>query len=298
MQDMLTLAGANLLTPMILCFALGLFAALARSELTIPEAVAKGMSIYLLFAIGFKGGVAVADHGLDARLIAALVAGVVLSFLIPFVAFALLSVVGITLLMQFVGLSAALGTFLAGVVLAESEYRHELEMDLDPFKGLLLAVFFMAVGAGIDFSLLASQPLTIAGLVLGFVAIKLAVLYGLGRAFRMSLPDASRFSFSLAQGGEFAFVLISFAAGLGLLAATQSGMLVAAVAISMALAPLLMLLDENVLQPRFVKNGNTREADIIDGGGARVIIAGHGRYGMTVNRLLGASGNIVALFSR
>lgn len=90
MQDILTLAGANLLTPMILCFALGLFAALARSELTIPEAVAKGMSIYLLFAIGFKGGVAVADHGLDARLIAALLAGVALSFAIPFVAFALL----------------------------------------------------------------------------------------------------------------------------------------------------------------------------------------------------------------
>ena len=94
MQDILTLAGANLLTPMILCFALGLFAALARSELTIPEAVAKGMSIYLLFAIGFKGGVAVADHGLDARLIAALLAGVALSFAIPFVAFALLK--GIT----------------------------------------------------------------------------------------------------------------------------------------------------------------------------------------------------------
>lgn len=90
MQDILTLAGANLLTPMILCFALGLFAALVRSELTIPEAVAKGMSIYLLFAIGFKGGVAVADHGLDARLIAALLAGVALSFAIPFVAFALL----------------------------------------------------------------------------------------------------------------------------------------------------------------------------------------------------------------
>jgi hypothetical protein len=91
MQDILTLAGANLLTPMILCFALGLFAALARSELTIPEAVAKGMSIYLLFSIGFKGGVAVADHGLDRTLVAALLAGVVLSFLIPFVAFALLS---------------------------------------------------------------------------------------------------------------------------------------------------------------------------------------------------------------
>ena len=90
MQDILTLAGANLLTPMILCFALGLFAALARSELTIPEAVAKGVSIYLLFAIGFKGGVSVADHGLDARLIAALLAGVALSFAIPFVAFGML----------------------------------------------------------------------------------------------------------------------------------------------------------------------------------------------------------------
>ena len=90
MQDVLELASANLLTPMILAFALGLFAALARSELTIPEAVAKGMSIYLLFAIGFKGGVAVADNGLDARLIAALLAGVALSFVIPFVAFALL----------------------------------------------------------------------------------------------------------------------------------------------------------------------------------------------------------------
>jgi monovalent cation:proton antiporter-2 (CPA2) family protein len=207
-----------------------------------------------------------------------------------FVAFALLIVVGITLLMQFVGLSAALGTFLAGVVLAESEYRHELEMDLDPFKGLLLAVFFMAVGAGIDFSLLASQPLVIAGLVLGFVLLKLAVLYALARLFRMNTPDASRFSFSLAQGGEFAFVLISFAAGLGLLATTQSGILVAVVAISMALAPLLMILDDTLLQPKFLKSGPAREAENIDDTGAKVIIAGHGRYGMTVGRILGASG--------
>ena len=101
----------------------------------------------------------------------------------------LLIVVGITLLMQFVGLSAALGTFLAGVVLAESEYRHELEMDLDPFKGLLLAVFFIAVGAGIDFSLLLDQPLLILGLVVGFVAVKLAVLLLLARLFRMNAPD-------------------------------------------------------------------------------------------------------------
>jgi voltage-gated potassium channel Kch len=201
-----------------------------------------------------------------------------------------LIVVGITLMMQFVGLSAALGTFLAGVVLAESEYRHELEMDLDPFKGLLLAVFFIAVGAGIDFSLLAGQPATVAGLVLGLIAVKLAVLYALARLFHMNAADSSRFSFALAQGGEFAFVLISFAAGLGLLAASQSGLLVAVVAISMAFAPLLMIFDDKVLQPRFLKNGEQREADRIDDMDAKVIVAGHGRYGMTVNRMLTASG--------
>jgi voltage-gated potassium channel Kch len=207
-----------------------------------------------------------------------------------FVAFALLIVVGITLMMQFVGLSAALGTFLAGVVLAESEYRHELEMDLDPFKGLLLAVFFIAVGAGIDFSLLMSQPGNIFGLVVGLILIKLAVLYALARLFRMNTPDSSRFTFALAQGGEFAFVLITFAAGLGLLSVSQSGVMVAVVAISMALAPLLMILDDKVLQPRFVKQGDGREPDRIDDREAKVIIAGHGRYGMTVSRMLGASG--------
>ncbi len=207
-----------------------------------------------------------------------------------FVAFALLIVVGITLLMQAVGLSAALGTFLAGVVLAESEYRHELEMDLDPFKGLLLAVFFMAVGAGIDFSLLAAAPMTIIAAVLGFVALKLAVLFVLAKLFGHNTQDASRFSFSLAQGGEFAFVLISFAAGLGLLTGQLSGQLVAIVAISMALAPLLMLFDDRVLQRRLAAAETSREADAIDESGVKVIIAGHGRFGMTVNRVLGASG--------
>jgi monovalent cation:proton antiporter-2 (CPA2) family protein len=207
-----------------------------------------------------------------------------------FVAFALFIVVAITLLMQFVGLSAALGTFLAGVVLAESEYRHELEMDLDPFKGLLLAVFFIAVGAGIDFSLLVNQPATLLGLVAGFILLKLVVLYVLARAFRMSRPDTSRFSFSLAQGGEFAFVLISFAAGLGLLSAGQSGLLVAAVALSMALAPLLMMTDDRLVQPFFARGEEARAPDQIVESGARVIIAGHGRYGMTVGRLLNASG--------
>ncbi len=170
-----------------------------------------------------------------------------------FVAFALLIVVGITLLMQEVGLSAALGTFLAGVVLADSEYRHELEMDLEPFKGLLLAVFFIAVGAGIDFALLERMPMVLLGIVLGFMAIKLAVLWLLAVAFRMQRADASRFSFSLAQGGEFAFVLIAFAVGLQLIGAEEAGLLVAAVAISMAFAPLLMLADDKLIQPRLAR---------------------------------------------
>lgn len=207
-----------------------------------------------------------------------------------FVAFALLIVVGITLLMQQVGLSAALGTFLAGVVLAESEYRHELEMDLDPFKGLLLAVFFISVGAGIDFGLIAQMPVMLASLVAGFILIKFAVQFALAKAYGMANEDASRFSFSLAQGGEFAFVLISFVAGLGLLAQDQSALLVAIVAVSMALAPLMMLLDDKVVQPMFATRGTAREADVIDETEAQVIIAGYGRFGMTVGRLLQANG--------
>ena len=207
-----------------------------------------------------------------------------------FVAFALLIVVGITLLMQQVGLSAALGTFLAGVVLAESEYRHELEMDLDPFKGLLLAVFFIAVGAGIDFKLIAADPLKLVGLVSGFVMIKLAVHFVIARLFKMPKPDASRFSFLLAQGGEFAFVLISFVAGLGILGVDDAALLIAVVAVSMALAPILMLLDEKVIQPRFAAGSEAREADLIDENNVKVIIAGYGRFGMTIGRFLQANG--------
>jgi len=207
-----------------------------------------------------------------------------------FVAFALLIVVGITLLMHLVGLSAALGTFLAGVVLADSDYRHELEMDLEPFKGLLLAVFFIAVGSGIDFTLLATMPGVLLGTVLGFMILKWVVLGLLAATFKMQRADASRFSFSLAQGGEFAFVLVAFALGLGLLAADEAGLLVAAVAISMALAPLLMLADDKLLQPRLAPQGAKRAPDTIDERDAEVIIAGHGRFGMTIVRLLQANG--------
>jgi len=208
-----------------------------------------------------------------------------------FVALALALVVGITLLMETVGLSPALGTFLAGVLLAESEYRHELEMDLEPFKGILLAVFFIAVGAGIDFKLIASEPATIFGGVIAFVALKFLVLYAIARLARMKRPRASLFSFSLAQGGEFAFVLISFAAGLGLLAVTQSSMLIAVVALSMAAAPLLMMFDARIVQPRFERHVVAREADRIDPSGSSAIILGHGRFGMTIGRVLAANGS-------
>jgi monovalent cation:proton antiporter-2 (CPA2) family protein len=206
-----------------------------------------------------------------------------------FVAFALLIIVGITLLMEQVGLSPALGTFLAGVVLAESEYRHELEKDLEPFKGLLLAVFFIAVGAGINFSLLLSSPFLIAGLLAGFILVKLIVQVAIARGFAMTWPETSLFSFSLAQGGEFAFLLISYAATLGLLAASHAGVMVMLVALSMAVAPLLMIVDQRVIQPRF-RRSTDGPADTIDETGGTAIIAGHGRFGMTVGRMLQANG--------
>ncbi|MCA0432785.1 MAG: monovalent cation:proton antiporter-2 (CPA2) family protein [Proteobacteria bacterium] len=207
-----------------------------------------------------------------------------------FVAFALLIVVGITLLMGLVGISPALGTFLAGVVLADSEYRHELEMDLNPFKGLLLAIFFIAVGSGIDFSLLFSAPLALGLGLVAYVALKLATHFSLARLFGMSGPDRSRFSFALAQGSEFGFVLITLCVGLSLLSGTMPALLTAIIALSMALSPLLMMLDEKVIQPRFADGDFLRDADVIEHDGVDAIIAGHGRFGMTVGRVLSAQG--------
>ena len=143
----------------------------------------------------------------------------------------------------------------------------------------------------IDFDLIASAPVLIFGGMIAFVATKLIVLYAIARFARMKPPRASLFSFSLAQGGEFAFVLISFAAGLGLLAVTEANMLVAIVALSMAAAPLLMMLDARVIHPRFEGLGFKREPDRIDQTGSPVIILGHGRFGMTVGRVLAANGS-------
>jgi monovalent cation:proton antiporter-2 (CPA2) family protein len=203
---------------------------------------------------------------------------------------ALLLVVGIALLMQQVGLSPALGTFLAGVVLANSEYRHELETDLEPFKGLLLGLFFIAVGASVDLGLIAREGGRIGGMVAGLVVLKAAVLFTLARAFRLSAAQSTLFALALAQGGEFAFVLVSFATANGVLAAAQAGPLVATVALSMAVTPLLLLLEERVLRPRLgARPAAERPADAIEEHHA-VLIAGFGHFGSIVGRLLAAHG--------
>jgi monovalent cation:proton antiporter-2 (CPA2) family protein len=207
-----------------------------------------------------------------------------------FTAAALLLVIGIALLMTAVGLSPALGTFLAGVVLANSEYRHELESDIEPFKGLLLGLFFIAVGASIDFGLIFARPLLIVGLVLAIVAVKFAVLFGLGQAFRLRRDQSLLFAFALPQVGEFAFVLLSFANQEGVLGTTITSPLVAAVALSMAITPLLLLINERVVQPRFGSPEQAARApDAIDEQNP-VIIAGFGSVGSTVGRLLKANG--------
>ncbi|MBD2106134.1 glutathione-regulated potassium-efflux system protein KefC [Nodosilinea sp. FACHB-13] len=207
-----------------------------------------------------------------------------------FTATALLLVIGITLIMQMVGLSPALGTFVAGVVLADNEYRHELETDIEPFKGLLLGLFFISVGASIDFNVLARQPLLILGLVIGLMLLKGLVLVALGRFFRQSLSQNLLFAMALAQGGEFCFVLFSFAQQSRVLPTTVTAPLVVVVALSMALTPLVMIANERLVQPRFVSQGEQREPDTIDDGETPVIIAGFGRFGQIVNRLLVANG--------
>jgi monovalent cation:proton antiporter-2 (CPA2) family protein len=207
-----------------------------------------------------------------------------------FTAAALLLVIGIALLMSKVGLSPALGTFLAGVVLATSEYRHELEGDIAPFKGLLLGLFFIAVGAGIDFAQVVSRPLLIGALVFGLMSLKAVVLAALGRAFRLARDQNLLFSFALSQAGEFAFVLFSFATQQGVLPLELTTPLVATVALTMAITPLVMLVNERLVQPRFgTRERPVGEPDAIDEAHP-VIIAGYGRVGTVVGRLLRASG--------
>jgi CPA2 family monovalent cation:H+ antiporter-2 len=207
-----------------------------------------------------------------------------------FTASALLIVVGIAYLMHLVGLSPALGTFLAGVILANSEFKHELESDLDPFKGLLLGLFFMGVGASINFNLIINQPGTIIALTLAIVLVKAIVLLFVGKLFKSSKDQNILFALGLSQVGEFAFVLFAFIGQMRILSADQTGMMMAVTAISMTLTPLLLIINERVIQPRFgTKEAINREADRIDLHN-KVIIAGFSHFGSTIGRFLRASG--------
>ena len=205
-----------------------------------------------------------------------------------FVATALMMVVGIALLMTLVGLSPALGTFLAGVVLANSEYRHELESDIDPFKGLLLGLFFITVGAGINFVLLLDNLGTIVGLTLGLIGLKVGVLYPLALVFKIGGADRWLFALGLAQAGEFGFVLLSFTVANGVIPGDLADRLLLIVALSMLLTPALFILYDRVISPRFT-GLDDREMDKIDER-SEIIIAGHGRVGGIVSRILRASG--------
>lgn len=200
----------------------------------------------------------------------------------------LLMVLGIAFLMMLVGLSPALGTFVAGVVLANSEFRHQIEADLRPFKGLLLGLFFMTVGMGIDFRAFAAAPVTIIGATLALIAVKAAILFGLGSVAGLHGRDRWLFTLGLAQAGEFGFLLVSFARSEGILPGGLGQATLLVISLSMLLSPVLFLFYDWL--SRRTKDPDTAgEPDTIDRTG-RVIIAGIGRFGQVVNRLVRSSG--------
>ncbi len=206
-----------------------------------------------------------------------------------FTATALLIVIAIAIAMAKVGLSPALGTFLAGVVLADNEYRHELETDIEPFKGLLLGLFFIAVGVSIDFSLFAEMPGLILGLLGLLIMVKFLIILGLGHLFGLRQGQGMLFSLALAQGGEFAFVTISFSKQNNILNDEISGLLLIVVALSMTITPLLLIMNEKIIQPFYSKQEDSKEHDTIEEDNP-VIIAGFGRFGVMVGRFLAANG--------
>jgi CPA2 family monovalent cation:H+ antiporter-2 len=207
-----------------------------------------------------------------------------------FTASALFIVMVAAYLMELVGLSPALGTFLAGVVLANSEYRHELESDIEPFKGILLGLFFISVGASINFGLILERPLTVIALVCGVIVIKSGALFLTGALTRLTFDQNLLFSLGLAQVGEFAFVLFSFMHQLNILSAEWTDTMMGVTAISMTATPLLLLINERFILPRFgVREKEEKEADAIDRK-CPVIIAGFGPFGSTVGRFLRANG--------
>ncbi len=198
---------------------------------------------------------------------------------------ALLTVIGVALVMEAVGLSAALGAFIAGALLADSEYRHQIEADIAPFEGLLLAVFFIAVGMSIDLRVLVASPLQLAAVVVGLVAIKVIILYVLGRWWGLDSVAARRFGLVISQGGEFAFVLFGAGALAGVIDQGLANLLTVAVTLSMGATPLLLLIDDAINR---AKTSDAPEYEVPPAGRGHVIIAGLGRFGQIVARVLRA----------
>ncbi|KHT59324.1 potassium transporter KefB [Photobacterium gaetbulicola] len=211
---------------------------------------------------------------------------------------ALLLVIGIALGMQSLGLSMALGTFLAGVLLAESEYRHELEIAIEPFKGLLLGLFFISVGMAVNLGLLLQYPLLILLAVMALISIKGLILYALARIFGIRAKSRSQMAAILSQGGEFAFVLFTAAMGEGLLGRELSAFLLVVVSLSMMTTPLILLLQDKWFVRTFKAEAEAElESDVIDRE-PRVIITGFGRFGQVVGRLLFANKIRVTVLER
>ncbi len=207
-----------------------------------------------------------------------------------FTAASLLLVVGIAALMQMVGLSMALGAFLAGVLLAESEYRRELETNIEPFKGLLLGLFFIAVGMAVDLGVLRASPWQMAAIVLAFMAVKALVIFSIAKGMQLPFQERPVFTLLLAQGGEFAFVVFQTAAGAAVLPPQTASLLIGAVAVSMLLSPLILVALDKYLLPRYAHCGRPVLDEISEQQEAPILIAGFGRYGQIVARVLLAQG--------
>ena len=206
------------------------------------------------------------------------------------IAAALLIVFGISFLMEYVGISPALGAFLGGVVLSNSEFKHELESTLEPFKNLLLGLFFMAVGASINFIVIAKNPLTIGGVLITIIVLKALVLYITGAIFKLKLDQKLLLTFSLAQIGEFAFVLLSFAFGLNILSQEEMDMLLVITALSMSLTPIIGIVNERFILPKIgTKESVKRPMDHI-AKSQKIILVGFGHFGSTIGRFLRSHG--------
>lgn len=206
------------------------------------------------------------------------------------IAAALLIVFSISFLMEYVGISPALGAFLGGVVLSNSEFKHELESTLEPFKNLLLGLFFMAVGASINFIVIANSPLTIGGILIAIIVLKAVVLFITGRIFKLKLDQRLLLTFSLAQIGEFAFVLLSFAFGLNILSQDQMDMMLVITALSMSFTPIIGIINERFILPKMgTKESIKRPTDHI-AKSQKIILVGFGHFGSTIGRFLRSHG--------